>query len=435
MEVLASAVPQIQEQVNPQAALETIAEELKPDSIILGGALYTTQGQLVGTFGEPPALNFSDLGTADLQGRKEVHRRSQQGDRYDVAWPAAMTGGDYVLVVRHNSASVRGELHAFIWRIAGLVFVISLFVTGMTMWVLGVTVIRPILRLRDDLVAAGEAISRHEAKPCFSTSLARKRQDELGEVITAFHQMFQRVQHEITIRTQAEVDLRTEQQKADKLLLNILPAPIAEQLKQNQRAIAQRFEDVTILFADLVDFTPLASRMTATDLVAQLNTIFSAFDRLVEKHGLEKIKTIGDAYMVVGGLPNPDANHAGAIAEMALEMQQVISRFRADTGEPFRLRIGINTGPVVSGVIGLKKFSYDLWGNSVNVASRMESQGIPGKIQVTESTYLHLCDRYVLVPRGTIQVKGWGEMNTYFLAGRKDEHSPLSLDETLADFA
>ncbi len=222
---------------------------------------------------------------------------------------------------------------------------------------------------------------------------------------------------DITKRREAEEALRQEKEKSESLLLNILPQAIAQRLKQSPGAIAEQFSEATILFADIVNFTPLASHMSATELVNLLNQIFSAFDELVERHSLEKIKTIGDAYMVAGGLPTPRPAHAEAVAQLALEMQREITRFQRDDGEPFRLRIGINTGSVVAGVIGIKKFIYDLWGDAVNVASRMESQGDAGGIQVTATTYEHLKERYRFQERGTITVKGRGEMKTYWLLG------------------
>lgn len=225
---------------------------------------------------------------------------------------------------------------------------------------------------------------------------------------------------DITARKQAEAELRRERLKAELLLLNILPQPIAQRLKQNESAIAERFDAVTVLFADLVDFTSLAAKITPTQLVNLLDEIFSAFDRLVEQYKLEKIKTIGDAYMAVGGLPIPRTDHAAAVADMALAMQQAIVNFQQDFKKPFQLRIGINTGNVVAGVIGKKKFTYDLWGDTVNIASRMESEGIAGKIQVTATTYELLKDKYILQERGTIFVKGRGEMLTYWLLGKRD---------------
>jgi PAS domain S-box-containing protein len=220
-------------------------------------------------------------------------------------------------------------------------------------------------------------------------------------------------------RKQAQEALRLEREKAERLLLNILPEPIAQRLKQEQGSIADSFEEVSVLFADIVGFTQIASSISPTELVDLLNQIFSTFDHLADRHGLEKIKTIGDAYMVVAGLPIPRIDHAHAIAEMALDMQQAVTKFSDTTGAALNIRIGINTGPVVAGVIGIRKFIYDLWGDTVNIASRMESQGIPGCIQVTGVTYELLKEKYLFEHRGIIQVKGKGEMTTYFLTHRK----------------
>lgn len=213
--------------------------------------------------------------------------------------------------------------------------------------------------------------------------------------------------------------LKKEQEKSETLLLNILPRPIAEQLKNHPHAIAEQFDEVTILFADIVEFTPLASRVSAAALVERLNRIFSAFDQLTEEYGLEKIKTVGDEYMVVGGLPVPRRDHAEAIAQLGLAMQDKIASFNRDDGQPFQLRIGINTGAVVAGVIGVSKFSYDLWGDAVNVASRMESTAEPGKIQVTAVTYERLKEHFTFEERGYRSIKGKSEMMTYWLSGKK----------------
>jgi guanylate cyclase len=211
---------------------------------------------------------------------------------------------------------------------------------------------------------------------------------------------------------------RREHARSEGLLLNILPGPIAERLKQGQEVIADRFSEVTILFADIVDFTGLSTRVAPEELVTILNTVFSAFDRLSDRHGLEKIKTIGDAYMVVGGLPEPRQDHAEAVAEMALDMQSEIGRLGTELGRPLGLRIGIDTGPVVAGVIGTRKFAYDLWGDAVNTASRMESQGVTNGIQLTEGAYRRLKDTYICEARGVIDVKGKGELRTYLLKGK-----------------
>jgi len=216
----------------------------------------------------------------------------------------------------------------------------------------------------------------------------------------------------------ARKELEIAQGKSEKLLLNILPQSIADRLKQQSSTIADSFSEVTVLFADIVGFTELSARISPIELVKLLNQIFSMFDELAEKHQLEKIKTIGDAYLVVAGLPNHRVDHTEAIANMALDMQAVVDRFNQLTGQSFRIRIGISTGPVVAGVIGVKKFAYDLWGDTVNTASRMESHGIAGQIQVCELTYKRLKNEYSLTERGAIAVKGKGQMNTYLLEGK-----------------
>ncbi|MEO0759886.1 MAG: adenylate/guanylate cyclase domain-containing protein [Cyanobacteria bacterium J06648_16] len=229
---------------------------------------------------------------------------------------------------------------------------------------------------------------------------------KIQQMMTALDQSLQKTQK--TAR-----HLAIEQQKSEKLLLNILPQPIAQRLKQKSAAIADGFSNVTVLFADIVGFTQLSTTMPPQKLVSLLNGIFSAFDQLCEKHDLEKIKTIGDAYMVVGGLPVAREDHAKAVVDFALDMQRAIATFNQDTGESFRIRIGINSGPVVAGVIGTKKFIYDLWGDTVNIASRMESHGTPGSIQITESTFQQVKDHFQIEALGKIAVKGKGEMITY----------------------
>ncbi|MCD8486544.1 MAG: DUF3365 domain-containing protein [Desertifilum sp.] len=244
-------------------------------------------------------------------------------------------------------------------------------------------------------------------------------------VINRLRQTSQELEVRVVERTaqlqSANQELALEQAKSERLLLNVLPKSIAMQLKEGQQTIADWFAEVTILFADIVGFTELSSQVSAKELVNLLNAIFSAFDRLSDRYQLEKIKTIGDNYMVASGLPMARPDHAEAIAEMALAMQQEILRFNAEHHSQLSIRIGINTGPVVAGVIGTRKFIYDLWGDAVNTASRMESHGVPGMIQASESTYQRLQNAYVWQARGRIPVKGKGEMNTYFLLGRKGD--------------
>ena len=224
--------------------------------------------------------------------------------------------------------------------------------------------------------------------------------------------------------------LEEEKEKSEALLSNILPEMVVGKLKEKQGIIAESHTDATILFADIVGFTEMSSNMAASDLVAMLNEIFSVFDNLVGKHGLEKIKTIGDAYMIVGGIHSDRANHPELVAEMALDMLHEIGRFTGVDDEPLQLRIGIHTGPIMAGVIGLKKFIFDLWGDTVNIASRMESHGVPGSIQVSTATYQRLRDNYLFEKRGVIHIKGKGEMSTYFLLGKRgDRRSDLILEE------
>jgi class 3 adenylate cyclase len=220
--------------------------------------------------------------------------------------------------------------------------------------------------------------------------------------------------------------LVAEQERSEGLLLNVLPAPIADRLMQGEAVIADRFPEVTVLFADLVDFTRSSDRSSPERVVQVLDDLFTAFDELARRHGLEKIKTVGDAYMVAGGLPTPRPDHAQAVAEMALALREEVGRHRDPTGQPLAIRIGIDTGPVVAGVIGSSKFSYDLWGDTVNTASRMEANGVAGSIQVTHRTYRRLRDGYRLECRGPIQVKGKGELVTWFLLGRNDGSGPTA---------
>ncbi|MEX1038703.1 MAG: adenylate/guanylate cyclase domain-containing protein [Acidimicrobiia bacterium] len=217
--------------------------------------------------------------------------------------------------------------------------------------------------------------------------------------------------------------LEDERQKSERLLLNVLPAATARRLKAGEEPIADRFEDAVVVFADVVDFTPLSMHLAAEDVVRLLDSLFSAFDSLADRWGLEKIKTIGDAYMAVSGIPVPSSNALECAAEMALEMQQEASKLT----RPLTLRIGLDVGPVLAGVIGKRRFLFDLWGDTVNRASRMESHGLPGTIQVTETVHERLHYRYVFEPRGLIEVKGNGTMSTYFMVGRKEGIDAIAL--------
>jgi adenylate cyclase len=228
-------------------------------------------------------------------------------------------------------------------------------------------------------------------------------------------------------RRNALAALRVEQAKAESLLLNILPRSIADKLKAEPQRIADQFSSASILFADVVDFTPLSERLPPEEVVGLLDHLFSHFDVLAERHGLEKIKTIGDCYMVAAGVPTPRPDHARALALMALDMQAAMGSVDEVGHLGLELRIGINSGPVVAGVIGRKRFLYDLWGDAVNTASRMESHGTSGRIQITGATRELLEDEFVCEPRGAIPIKGKGEMEAWYLVGRRASPSPESV--------
>lgn len=214
--------------------------------------------------------------------------------------------------------------------------------------------------------------------------------------------------------------LQAEQERSERLLLNILPGPIAERLKQEDGTIADGFADVTVMFADIVNFTTIAEGLSPNQIFAMLNKVFSSFDSLAEKHGLEKIKTIGDAYMVAGGLnDDPNVNYSESIANMALEMRALLQREVAVNDQRLEIRMGIGTGPVVAGVVGKKKFIYDLWGDTVNIASRITAESVPGMIQVDVTTYRRLRNRFEFDPPKTIYLKGKGDTTVYTLKGRK----------------
>jgi adenylate cyclase len=224
----------------------------------------------------------------------------------------------------------------------------------------------------------------------------------------------------VSERNKAYSLLREEQDKSERLLLNVLPVEIAQRLKDEPRIIADHLDSASVLFADIVGSTSLIAGMQPDEAVEWLNDLFSRFDRLVDKHHLEKIRTIGDGYMVASGAPVPRIDHAQAIALLGLEMCQEVAAMPALNGHKINIRVGVNSGPMVAGVIGKTKFHYDLWGDTVNTASRMESNGEPGRVQVTTQTYTLLKEEFDLELRGAIQIRGKGEMETWFVVGKKE---------------
>lgn len=213
-------------------------------------------------------------------------------------------------------------------------------------------------------------------------------------------------------------ELRIAKERNETLLLSILPRAVVDRINEGAGMVADHIPEATILFADIANFTPFSGKLSASDVVGVLNRIFSAFDRLVEQHGAEKIKTIGDGYMVAVGLPEPCEDHAQIAAKLSLAMLDSLAGIRDEIGAPIQLRIGLHTGPAVAGVIGERKFAYDIWGTTVNIASRMESHGVPDRVHVSKSVADRLAGQFRIVPRGTVEVKGAGLMETYFLEGK-----------------
>ncbi len=250
--------------------------------------------------------------------------------------------------------------------------------------------------------------------------------DEISELAATINKMandlnvaFDRLEHKIRLSGKALSDLEIERSRSEKLLHNILPAAIAERLRGGEETIAEVFPEVTVFFSDIVGFTELSAKLGPHATVSMLNAIFEKFDELVEKHGVEKIKTIGDSYMVVGGVPNRDPLHCQHIADFALEAQAFIVSYAEGVPYPLQMRTGIHTGTVAAGIVGRKRFSYDLWGDVVNVASRFESTSQPDKIHVSEAVKVRLHDDYVFLDGGTVELKGKEATRSFFLIGKK----------------
>jgi class 3 adenylate cyclase len=242
---------------------------------------------------------------------------------------------------------------------------------------------------------------------------------EMADKLTLYVVLQALAYYSVTQTERAEDELAVEQARSQTLLLNVLPRRIAEQLLRREGSIAERFDSTTVLFADIVNFTQLSERTPATEVVQMLDQVFSRFDALADQHGLEKIKTIGDAYMVVGGVPEARADHATAVAKMSLDMLRVLRELEGPAFASLSLRIGIHSGPVVAGVIGKRKFAFDLWGDTVNTASRMESHGLPDRVHVSEATFKLLEGQFAFEARGPMPIKGKGVLSTWFLSARE----------------
>ncbi|MEB3231051.1 MAG: adenylate/guanylate cyclase domain-containing protein [Leptolyngbyaceae bacterium] len=351
-----------------------------------------------------------------LEGNRHYLEVVRFGNEYGLDWVVVLVVPEADFMDRVNQGT-RTTL-ALCSIALGISIAIGIFITR--------SITEPILRLS---VASQAIASQAIASQNINQTVKGSYIHEVSILAQSFNKMllqlkktFAELEHSNEVleqrveqRTKA---LRQEKQKSEQLLLNILPEEIAYRLKNTPGTIADNFDDVTVLFADIVGFTQLSAKIAPSETVEFLNAIFSLFDELSEFYGLEKIKTIGDAYMVAGGLPNPQIDHIEATADMALAMQQRLADLKNSKFQAVSLRIGIHSGPVVAGVIGTKKFIYDLWGDTVNVASRMESHGEAKQIQVTETVYQALKEKYDFQKRGMISVKGKGEMMTYWLLGK-----------------
>jgi len=303
-----------------------------------------------------------------------------------------------------------------------LVFAIGI---GIGFW-LARNISIPVLALRDAAHKVGEGD--------LTQRITHIHRDEIGELGIAFNKMvddLSRSQKQVFERTE---ELMAEKKKSDELLLNILPSDTADELKVTGKAKAKQYESVTVLFADFKGFTTLSEKLEPELLVNELNYFFSAFDNIVEKYNIEKIKTIGDAYMCAGGLPVPNKSHATDVVKAAIEMRDFISVHSGESAEiNFEIRIGVNTGPVVAGIVGLRKFAYDIWGDTVNIASRMETTSEPGKINISGSTYELIKSQFHCTYRGRINAKNKGDIDMYYVDGLKQEGESYVSSEQIHD--
>jgi len=272
------------------------------------------------------------------------------------------------------------------------------------------------------LSAATERVTRGD----YDEPVGYESRDEIGALVGAFDSMVESTRDSVTELVasnesleESRRELEREKQISESLLLNVLPAVIAERLRNGETTIADEFPDVSVMFADLVNFTPLSERLGPFELVKLLNEIFETFDQRLDAYGLEKIKTIGDCYMVVGGVPIPQADHAQRLGDFALAIRDDFEKLARDRDLDIQIRIGLHSGTAIAGVVGTKKFAYDLWGDVVNVASRIESTGSPGRIHVSDGFMVRLKDSFRFEPRGEVELKGKGRMETYFLEGRR----------------
>jgi class 3 adenylate cyclase len=315
--------------------------------------------------------------------------------------PLQIEGLHWALIARVSSNEAFRPVREMQWIFSGWGAAL-LLLTSFAAWLMTRQILHPVNALLE--------AARKVASGDLTAQVEWKWKDELGLLSDTFNSMTK------SIRSKTEL-IEQKNRENEALLLNILPGEIAIRLKEGEHEIADGFADVTVLFGDIVGFTALSSQISAAEVVDMLNGLFSRFDQVANELGIEKIKTIGDCYMAVCGLPKPCSDHADRMARMALRMAEATRQYAQEKGLDLQLRIGLNSGPVVAGVIGVTKFIYDLWGDTVNLASRMESTGVPGGIQVTRSVYERLKESFEFESRGTVQVKGKGETDVWLLHG------------------
>ena len=418
------------EQVTKLHELEPIRLIGKLQHIIVGGALYRSDGSLVGTFGEEPQRSFDEI-----HSESKMNLRSQNGERYEAVW--TMMQGGFTLILRHDTSSVKPELKDFILRIAGLVLIISVVVTAGTWIALDPIVITPILRLRNDLIGAGEAISKDEKQPNFYSATVQ-RQDELGDVISAFNQMFHQITEAIGARKDAEDNLASsnrELEKSNKLILQVFGRYLTDEVVENLLSspsglkLGGEKRKITILASDLRGFTAISERLSPEDVVKILNFYFEYMADAITKYQGTIDEFLGDGILVLFGAPTArvdDAQRAIACAvEMQLAMEAVNAKMKAWGLPPLEMGIGINTGEVVVGNIGSeKRTKYGIVGSNVNLTYRIESYTIGGQILISEQTLKAAGEIVNVSGPKQVQPKGVKEpINIYEVEGIRGEYN------------
>ncbi|MGK7903918.1 MAG: adenylate/guanylate cyclase domain-containing protein [Hormoscilla sp.] len=412
--------------------LQPINLSRKLQHIIVGGVLYKYDGSLVGIFGEEPELSFDEV-----KGAKVLNLRSQNGDRYDSAWTPDMMQKDYTLILRHDTSSVKLELKAFIFRIAGLVAIISVFVTAGTWIALNPLVITPIIRLRNDLIGAGEAVIQDAEPPDFY-SYSVQREDELGDVISAFNQMFHQITEAISDRKRAEANLAStnrELEKSNRLIRQVFGRYLTDEVVENLLATPEGLKlggekrKITILTSDLRGFTAISERLSPEEVVKILNFYFEDMADAITKYQGTIDEFLGDGILVLFGAPTAredDAQRAIACAvEMQLAMEPVNAQMKAWGLPSLEMGIGINTGEVVVGNIGSeKRTKYGIVGSNVNLTYRIESYTIGGQILIAEQTLKEAGEMVNVSGQKQVQPKGVKEqINIYEVGGIGGEYN------------